>query len=90
VTDNRRNGEELVLFSDGNPFGEDGAVAYEVDHTYEGEGLLKHHNPIYPKNHDASMDWTGPAQELADRQPLKRPHGTLEGILRHRMRHDLS
>lgn len=90
VTDNRRNGDELVLFSDGNPYAEDGAVAYEVDQTYEGKELFKHHKPIYPGNHDPSMDWTGPAQKLADGKERKRPHGTLEDVLRNRMRRDPS
>jgi hypothetical protein len=73
VTDNRRNGDELVLFSDGNPHAEDVAVAYEVDQAYEGKEPFKHHKPIYPANHDSSMDWTGPAQELADGQERKHP-----------------
>jgi len=88
VTDNRRNRDELVLFSDGNPHGEDGAVAYEVDETFEGKEPFKHHKPIYPPDHDPSMDWTGPAQELADSQQRKRPHGTLRDVLRNRMRRD--
>ena len=88
VRDNRRNGEELVLFSDGNPHAEDGAVSYVVDDTFEGEEPLKHHSPIYPPNHDASMDWTGPAQELADSQQRKRSDRTLKDVLENRIRHD--
>ncbi len=88
VIDNRRNGDELVLLSDGNPYGEDGAVAYEVDQTYEGTEPFKNHKPIYPKNHDPSMDWTGPAQKLADDQERKHSHGTLKDVLRNRTRHD--
>lgn len=90
VTDNRRHGDELVLFSDGNPYGEDGAIAYEVDQAYEGREPFKHHKPVYSANHDASMDWTGPAQELADGEERKRPHGTMKDVLRNRLRHDRS
>lgn len=58
--DNRRHGDELAIFVDYNPFGVDGAVAYE--------GFSKK-KPIYSKDHDDGQDWTGPAQKLADAEP---------------------
>lgn len=70
--DNRHHDDEFVLYTDMNPFGEDGVVGYEVVGD-SPEGLKE--NPIYPKGHDASADWTGPAQKLRDetRNKLDRP-----------------
>ena len=65
TVDNRRHGEELVIFTDGNPFAEDGAIAYEWDFTADQEHMKD--KPIYPKGHDDSADWTGPAQKLIDK-----------------------
>jgi len=57
VRDNRCNGEELVLFSDGNPHAEDGAVSYAVDDTFEGEEPFRHHDQ---STHPITMRaWTG-------------------------------
>jgi hypothetical protein len=56
--DNRRNGDELVLYVDYNPFAEDGASGYTMT---DDEDI-----PFYPPGHDASSDWTGPAQKLHD------------------------
>lgn len=80
VLDNRRHGDHLVIFTDGNPFGEDGAIAYQYE---AGEHLNK--NPIYPKGYDDSQNWTGPAQKLADKQKRKRGKGVLGAILVNRL-----
>lgn len=63
VTDNRRHGEHLIIYTDYNPYAEDGAIAYEWDLENDCE-----HIPIYPKDHDESKDWTGPAQRLIDQK----------------------
>lgn len=68
VTDNRMHDEHLVIYTDGNPFGEEGAIAYEYQ---PGKGLSKE-KPIFPKGHDASCDWTGPAQRLVDKARRKK------------------
>ena len=86
VTDNRRNGQELVLFSDGNPHGEDGAVAYEFDSSQKTDIPFGRGKSIYPKDFDPSMDWTGPAQKIADAEQRKAAHGTLKDVLNNRMR----
>ncbi len=93
VSDNRRHGNEIVLFCDGNPFGEDGACAYtmkdseksnlEDDNVKRGD-FFERLEPVYPEGHDESRDWTGPAQKLADQQPRKRTQGTLGEILKNR------
>ena len=77
VNDNRRHGEHLVIFTDGNPHGEDGAIAYE--------GMCER-TPIYRNDHDDSQDWTGPAQKLADAEERKKGHGTLVPVLVNRFR----
>jgi hypothetical protein len=79
--DNRRHGDEVVLFIDGNPFARDGAIAYQV--TAEdpfGEG-----RPIYPPDHAADRDWSGPAQKLVDATMEELPDGSLRALLRHRL-----
>ena len=92
VNDNRRNGNELVLFSDGNPFAVDGATSYMMKETAgasESENSIEFRDrlePVYPEGHDASQDWTGPAQMIADQQPSRRGRGTLRDILEHRSR----
>src|SRR5438067_1011325 len=42
IVDNRFHPEEFVILTDGNPHGEDGAIAYEL-----GDDMKK--NSIYPK-----------------------------------------
>ena len=80
VTDNRRHGEELVIYTDGNPHGECGAIAYEM----KGDLDSLKDNPIYPKGHDESADWTGPAQALVDAKERPEGKGTLGPVLLHR------
>lgn len=67
VSDNRRNGDELVLYVDGNPHAKDGAIGYEwsVDEEIKSVDDLGN-NPIYPQGHNDSSNWTGPAQVLTD------------------------
>lgn len=92
VRDNRRHGNELVLFCDGNPFGEDGASSYTMKESTKSDDDAKALNfrdrlePNYPEDHDDSRDWTGPAQKLADQQPRKQGRGTLRDVLKNRMR----
>lgn len=81
--DNQKHGEELVLFCDGNPFGKDGAVAYEMD--FENDFLNGNDKAIYSKDHSDAKDWTGPAQKLADASKVK-GEGTLGTILKHRLK----
>lgn len=87
VVDNRRNGEELVLFCDGNPFGADGAIAYTMKDRPDASeenvmtSLRERMEPIYPDDHDGSRDWTGPAQKIADQISRKSGRGTLVEIL---------
>ena len=91
VNDNRRNGNEIVLFCDGNPFGEDGRTASTLKDTEtardskNAENFFDRLEPVYPEDHDESRDWTGPAQKLADQIPRKRTEGTLKDILKNRM-----
>lgn len=87
--DNRRNGDELVLFTDGNPHSENGAIAWEMNFAErdEGEDLIgRNDTPIFPKNHDPSCDWTGPAQKIADEAEKTKGSGTLGPILLHRLK----
>jgi hypothetical protein len=56
--DNRHHKNEFVIYTDCNPFAENGASAYEL--TEEGE------IPIFHSGHDESADWTGPAQRILD------------------------
>jgi hypothetical protein len=92
VNDNRRNGNEVVLFCDGNPFGEDGRTASTLKDTEtasdskSGKDFFDRLEPVYPEDHDDSRDWTGPAQKLADQIPRKRTEGALKDILKNRMR----
>jgi len=89
VKDNRRNGDELVIYTDGNPFGEEGAAAYEVsfDENPEEEGeLFRKQKPIFPKDHDESCDWTGPAQKLADEEEREKGKGTMGAVLKQRLK----
>jgi hypothetical protein len=92
ATDNRRHGNEIVLFCDGSPFAEDGASAYKMKDTDESIEIATPRDfrdrlePVYPEDHDDSRDWTGPAQKLADDQPRKRKRGTLTDILKNRTR----
>ncbi len=91
VVDNRRNGNEIVLFCDGNPFGEDGRTANILKDTAiasdskSENDFFERLDPVYPEDHDDSRDWTGPAQKLADQVPRKRTEGTLKDILRNRI-----
>jgi len=91
VVDNRRHGDELVLFCDGNPFGEDGASAYTMKEQSgeSGEDALTNFRdrmePIYPDDHDESRDWTGPAQIIADQTPRNRGQGTVAETLASRI-----
>ena len=87
VKDNRRHGEELVLFCDGNPFAEDGATSYVMKGSSESRkstdtlDLRDRFQPVYPEDHDESRDWTGPAQELSDQQSRIPGRGTLAEVL---------
>lgn len=82
VTDNRRHGDHVILYADHNPFGEDGAIAYEWKGSIED---VEEH-PIYPKDHDPSADWTGPAQKLADQVgPPERTGRAETAILKNRI-----
>lgn len=85
VTDNRRHGEELVLYCDSNPHAVDGATMYEWVMS-EDNSSGHEEVPIYPESHDAAADWTGPAQKLADKAAQERhPNdNTLQAILNHR------
>lgn len=67
VTDNRMHNDHLVIFTDGNPFGEEGAIGYEWK---RGRGKDR---PIFPPGHDDGCNWTGPAQQLADARRKRRP-----------------
>lgn len=92
--DNRRHGNEIVLFCDGSPFGQDGASGYvmkdanETDEDTKAKDFRERLEPVYPEDHDDSRDWTGPAQKLADQQPRKRSRGTLRDILQNRTGRD--
>ena len=60
--DNTMRLDDLVLYVDGNPFGEEGAIAY----NWHPDGS---ETPIFPghaEKADPATDWNGPAQELAD------------------------
>lgn len=86
VTDNRRHGEQLVIYTDGNPFGEDGAVAYEYDSNATPKFMGLRHKPIYPEDYTPDQDWTGPAQQLVDAQNLPiNQQKTQAAVLRHRV-----
>lgn len=86
VTDNRRHGEHLVIYTDGNPFGEDGAIAYEYDSTAEKNSLGLRHKPIYGEDHEPGQDWTGPAQQLVDKQNLQLDEERINtAVIRHRV-----
>lgn len=64
VTDNKKHEEHIVLQVDGNPFGEEGACAYEmVTKTVNGKKKYLFH-PCFPENHTDESDWSGPAQKI--------------------------
>ena len=95
MNNNRRNGDEIVLFCDRNPFGVDGKTGSILKKTESTTGhgkptdFFDRLEPVYPKDHDDSKDWTGPAQKLADLVPRKRTEGTLKDILNNRMNRDI-
>lgn len=65
ATDNRRHGDEIVAFTDGNPFAKNGAVAWELKpggNINDDDSMI----PIFSKDHTPDQDWTGPAQKVAD------------------------
>lgn len=62
AVDNRHHDEEFVILLDRNMHAKDGAIAYDMD----TEKPFSKEKPIYPKDHDESADWTGPAQKLLD------------------------
>lgn len=75
VVDNRRHGDDLVIYTDGNPFGKEGAKAYmlvdpndDPNENISSKELFERmkQRPIHPENHDDSADWTGPAQKIED------------------------
>jgi hypothetical protein len=92
VKDNRRIGDELVLFCDGNPFAEDGATGYVMNDAPEPcESAIPldtydRLRAVYPADHDESRDWTGPAQKLYDQRPRESGRGTLTEVLAYRSR----
>ncbi len=65
MLDNRRHGEQVVLFLDGNPYGEDGVAAYKMEEDEAGNVIEK---PLYRPDHDDGADWRGPAQAIYDAQ----------------------
>lgn len=80
--DNRRHGDEVIILTDYNGHGKNGAIAYELDEDrakpteeeYENMDteqifdLYFRSKPIFPKSHDDYADWTGPAQALFESQ----------------------
>jgi hypothetical protein len=82
--DNRRHGDDIILFVDYNPFGVDGAIAYTVSLN----GDVSKDTPIYPKNHTEDQNWTGPAQKLIDKSVKELSDGTLGPILAARIKND--
>lgn len=53
--DNRRHGNDFVLFTDIHPFELSGCDGYDITYGCEER---------FPADHDESADWTGPAQAL--------------------------
>src|ERR1035437_7052067 len=51
IVDNKFRPDDLVILVDGNPFGEDGAVAYEMN-----SANINDMTPIYPKTGPTSID----------------------------------
>jgi hypothetical protein len=82
--DNRYHDDEFAIYTDCNPFAENGAAAYELK-----EGGID--EPIFPKGHDESSDWTGPAQKSLDESRLWIPFkgtATVEGEIVHLIPND--
>lgn len=79
--DNRRHGEEVVIFVDGNPYGVDGAIAYEGNFLLDEECT-----PIYPANYSPDQNWTGPAQKIVDDTIEYLPDGSVAPLLGARLR----
>lgn len=63
--DNRRHGDELVLFCDANGHSITGSTGTQYKDAFdlldETKGIK-----LYPVGHDDSADWSGPAQKLVD------------------------
>lgn len=73
--DNSYNPDEVVILSDWNPFGEDGATSYLIDFSDGPENeteeeridrFLGKNNPQYGLGYKEETDWTGPAQKIFD------------------------
>jgi hypothetical protein len=82
--DNRRHGDEVILFLDSNPFGKNGAIAYEAI----GADIFGECTPIFPKDYNREeQDWTvsGTAKKRVDETIQELPDGSLGPILRHRL-----
>jgi hypothetical protein len=80
--DNRRHGDDLIIMTDSNPFGLSGSIGSRGVEI--GRRGIEAKDPIFPANHDASMDWRGPAQKLLAGQEVEPDGSLLEAILSHR------
>ena len=83
--DNRRHGNEVVLFTDGNPFAEDGAIAYECELDMEGEEFFSKKRAVYPDRYTPDQNWTGPAQAIVDKTVEETGDGSLAPICKARI-----
>ena len=81
--DNRRHGEEVILFLDGNPHSKNGAIAWQLNGDDFAKGLPG--TPIFPPDFSPDQDWTGPAQKLVDETVQELPDGSLGAVLRYRL-----
>jgi hypothetical protein len=73
VKDNRRNGDEIIIYIDSNPFAEDGAIAHEMTDAMDWDNTI----PIYPKDYSPDQNWTGLAQKLVDETTEETPDGSI-------------
>jgi hypothetical protein len=56
IVDNKRNGKEVVLLIDHNPFGEDGVIAWEWIHGEEDKPIYGREGKTDPALQRATMD----------------------------------
>ena len=56
IVDNKRNGDEVVLLIDHNPFGEDGVVAWEWKQGEEDKPIYGKEGKTDPASQRATMD----------------------------------
>ena len=85
ATDNKHHPEQVIIYTDGNPFGVNGRSSTRVEFDDKG---VRTEDDQFPKDHSDECDWTGPAQKIIDSKTEEdEAGGTVFGkLLTHRLR----